>query len=65
MERPSAVNLYVRRGTKGRIVGWLVFCEEDGTVDEPQNTKKKAETIANDHARTAHMGNARVHIPVR
>lgn len=47
----------VVRGTKGRIVGWLVYCAEHGYVDKPTPKKSQAMVIAQAHARDEHDAN--------
>lgn len=57
----DGVDIRVMRGTKGRIVGWLAFCDEHGVIDEPQPVLRKAQRIAIDHGNGPdHGGNARI-----
>lgn len=50
----------LRRGTKGRLTGWLAECSacRGGYVAEPQPTKSKAARAAIEHGREEHGGQA-------
>lgn len=57
------VDLSLRRGTKGRVVGWLVICPTHGTLPTVGTTKKRAERVAVDHGKQDHSGAFRVRVP--
>lgn len=50
----------LRRGTKGRITGWLPDCNaaecRGGLIGSPQPTKAKAARLGIEHGRAEHSG---------
>jgi hypothetical protein len=58
-----ATRIRVLRGTRGRLTGWTVHCQDHGYVEKPTPTKRAAEAIAKDHALVAHAGNVSIETP--
>lgn len=57
------MRIRVLRGTRGRLTGWIVHCQEHGYIDKPTPTKRAAEDIAKDHGLTVHAGAVVIETP--